>query len=807
MGRRLGLLSGFLILAGSLSAYAQSSSSVDEIVVTARGTNESIRDIPVAITVMDEKKLQNYGVVSFDDIAQVDPTVSLARGASGNGGTIFMRGIGPTFSSIGIEQSVAVIVDGVYYPNGRVINEGTFDMKQVSILKGPQALFFGKNATAGVISLETNNPGDTVERIIRSSYEVEQEQFSVEGIFSAPLSDKLGMRLAIRTLDSNDGYMKNTAVADTYTTRDAANGNAVAVLNNPTRSDAYWPGEENSYARLTLDYQATDRLSLNLKLAMGDYETNSSTGGRERGVCNALNGVPHTVVNGAPVAAAGEECNKDWAKAENQIPAEIAAMNSRMGAFGGHLGEDFESTGMTLSAKYEGDTHDFLAVLNYHENETNWVGDYDGGGITATFAGEHNEMDNTAIEVRMNSKSDGPLNYVLGAYYQDMERSFLQDVLFAGARNSADPAHEYVAYDKDSATDNKTVSVYGELRYDVSDATQVTYGVRYIEEDKDSYFTQHYVNPNFAGLFFQGTITADQSFDETVSEFTVRHELNDQVSIYGAYKEGYKSGGFSNSGILGVISGSVEDFTFKPESVDGFEAGLKGSFLNNSLTVAAEVFSYEYKDLQLDFFNAPVFAYVTYNAGSADTEGAEIQVNYSPESSPGLTLMGSVAYLKSQYGTFIAPCNAGQSTAQGCTILQAGQVPKQNLSGYDRPMAPDFSGSLGFDYETAVSGDTYFGLAANYIYKGDHSISELGAPGGTQEAYGTLDAALRVGNYAQGWQFSIIGKNLTDEYAGQWTRDQPGSGGGTGTANAFPADLEISPIEPRTLTMQVSYNF
>ena len=149
-------------------AYAQDSvptisSDIEEIVVTARARDESLRDIPVAISVFSEEEMENLNINSLDDIAASSASLEINRINSGSGVQIAIRGIASSPGSIGIEQSVAVMIDNVYFPQGRVINEGLFDTQQVAILKGPQALYFGKNATAGAVSIITNDPTDEFE--------------------------------------------------------------------------------------------------------------------------------------------------------------------------------------------------------------------------------------------------------------------------------------------------------------------------------------------------------------------------------------------------------------------------------------------------------------------------------------------------------------------------------------------------------------------------------------------------------------------------------------------------------------------
>jgi outer membrane receptor protein involved in Fe transport len=183
---------------------------IQDIVVTARKRTETTQDVPVAVTAISAATIQKYDLTSLERIAASTPSFVVGRAPSGSGATLVLRGIGSNTTSIGLEQSVAVIVDGAYYGQGRTINEGFFDLGRLEILKGPQALFFGKNATAGVVSITTADPGDRLEVIARAGYEFRAHQLVGEAIVSAPLSDTLGVRLAIRGTTSSSARIRCT---------------------------------------------------------------------------------------------------------------------------------------------------------------------------------------------------------------------------------------------------------------------------------------------------------------------------------------------------------------------------------------------------------------------------------------------------------------------------------------------------------------------------------------------------------------------------------------------------------------------
>lgn len=816
-----------LLATGPLSGAAVFAAEIEEVVVTARAVEESVRNIPVAITAVDEERLDQLSLESMTDLEAVTPQLSIFRAGNGSAASVQIRGIGSTTTSIGIEQSVAVMIDGVYFPQGRAINEGLFDVSQVAILKGPQALYFGKNATAGVVSIMTNNPGDEFEASIRLNNEFESKDRTVESIVSVPINEKIGVRLALQASEMEEGWIDNNAPpgGDHYSTVDAATF-ATRDYFNPT-AEADWPEEETRYARLTVAGDLNDRFSYNMKGSYARFEQGTPSGALELFDCRTLDGVAHTSVLvdpqppgrqtplRQPLALPGADCTPDFERGYNNPPPEIAATSPLLDQFGGEDGDFYESYSITGTFDWAFDRVDLQAVLNYHDQTAEWVGDQDATAVTAIFAGERNTFENLSGEFRGLTRLDQPVNFVFGAYLQQTDRYFEQVVSFAGARNSAaDPENEFTAYDKQSETDGETYSVYGEIIWDITERWQLTTGMRYIHEEKDSYFLQPYVNPFFTGLFTphdpgdpSTVAAADQTFEETVPEATLRWATSDNLTLYAAYKEGFKSGGFSNSAILGNISGSVSDFVFEPEEVRGGEIGAKSTLLGGSMLLAVEAYYYEFDDLQVDFFNSAQFAYVTSNAGGSVTRGMEAQLDWATPVA-GLSVSGSVGYLDSYFTEFESFCFTGQTLEEGCVLPATGVETDavQNLKGNTRPNAPKWSGFVAINYERPVGTNLILGATANLQFKSDLKLIATD-PVPEQDAYQTLDANVRLGTRDGRWTFAFIGKNLTDKKAFRSAGAVPGTGGNTGTPEGFRSDLQGVIIRPRQLELELTWRY
>ena len=846
-------ITAIAVYASCLSANVLAA-EIEEIVVTARAEEKSVREIPVAITAVTEDRLQRFGLDSFTDLEALTPQLTIARGGSGNGAAIGIRGIASATSSIGIESSVSIIIDGVYMPQARAINEGLMDVRQVAVLKGPQALYFGKNATAGVVSLMSNNPGDEFEAMVRVNNEFETDDLTLEWMANIPINEKIGIRLAAQVAEMDEGWLENLAGDDTYTVTDSHTFQQT-TFENPA-AEQWFPKEEWTHARLTVAGDLNDRFSYNLKVSYSNFEQSASSGGGELFSCPTLNGVAHRAVAVdpqppgrqttlyEPIPLPTVDCAFDGAGGINDVPPAVAAVNDLLAQFGdGSLGEEYESKNYPLPLDYSFDKVDLQTIINYHDAELGWVSDFDYGGVTSIFAGEFNTFEQFAVEARAITRFNSRVNFVLGGYYQSTDRFFNQDVTFAFIQNTGpidDPNDEFTAYNKESETDGETWSVYGELTWNITDRLELTAGARYIEETKDSFFIQPYVNPWFQGLFIPyipsdllTRAAADQEWDDLIPEVTLTYALSDNITIYAAYKEGFKSGGFSNSAILSnlsppIVNGEVcisprlggtctaspgddiqfNDFIFDEETNKGGEIGIKASLFNGSVLADLTGFFYEFDDLQVDFFNDAQFAFVTSNAGGSETYGIELQVDWATPVE-GLILGGSFGWLESKFTDFDEFCYGGQTPAAGCGPLQPGQTEtdlRQNLAGNTRAGAPQYSGHLVASYERAIGNNLVLELTSNVQWKDEQELSNS-IPGVIQESYTTVDANIRLRTQDGRWQLALIGKNLTDEQAFRSAGDVPETGGNTGTAEGFRGDYNGYVIRPRQYELELTWRF
>ncbi len=809
-GALRGLLMASTIVAfGALSAVpavaqadgASQGGGIEDIVVTARKRVETTQDVPVSVTAISAEQIDRYDLTNLEKVAASTPSFSIGRSASGSGATLVLRGIGSNTTSIGLEQSVAVVVDGVYYGQGRTINEGFFDLGRLELLKGPQALFFGKNATAGVVSITSADPGDELEVMARAGYEIRSENIIGETVISSPLSDTLGVRLALRGTKMYGGYFKNGATDQNWRTTDVATGTVTNGLSRAADSEA--PGGKEFMGRLTLKWQPDDRLTATLKASMSTNKVN--------------NPASNYSVYSCPVGGISQRnptvtCGKNFKIYQNNFREDIAK-TLPYAYEDGALGNAYKSWAVTGTINYDLENISFTWVNNYNWNRNIFRLDGDiqsapNVGIAAT---EWSTWGAFSSEFRALTNYDGPVNLMVGMLYQKTKRDYLSWTAANGLENSAAPAPEfrYVTNSKDSETKGETIAGFGQVVFKPIEQVEVAGGVRYTHETKDSFFIQPYSHPTLVsfGVFKPNDrITADQTFNNWSPEATISYKPSRDVNIYAAYKTAYKSGGFSNSGIWSPTTTVNTDFAFKPEKAKGFEAGVKTMLFDRQLRFNVGVYRYKYNNLQIDFFNAPVFAFTTTNAGSATTKGVEVEFEYAPMQVDGLNIRGSLNYNKARYGSFpSAPCFTGQTPAQGCytTVPR----PQQDLEGKPTANAPLWTASLGVNYETPISNSLVLGMSVDSRYSDDYLASGFGHPGSKQNSYVNLDASLRLKTSDDQWEFAVIGKNLTNRFYATGHQDAPSTGGGTGTVNGVWSDQVGFITMPRTVQLQLTWRY
>ncbi len=566
------------------------------------------------------------------------------------------------------------------------------------------------------------------------------------------------------------------------------------------------PGEEEFLTRGTLLFEPNNDLTITLKAGYDHNTVNNSSWNYVAYACGLDSG--NSQLTGYP-------CTNDFVTHQNNIPADIAPVFP-LSKEDGSLFNRYESANVTGNIAWQVGNAQLTSVTNYQWNNNQWAcacdfQSSDGG----TWATEDSSWKAFSQELRLLTQFDGPLNFMIGGLYQDTRRDFDQYIMFANLSDStASPENEFLATTKTSFTKGETFAIFGQMTYKIMPDLELAAGARYTDESKDSYFAQPYNNAALTGIFRSpdaadglGEVNAKQSFKDLSPEVTLTWNATPDVLVYGAYKTAYKSGGFSNGDINSQLSSDpLGDLTFDKETAEGFELGIKSTILDTQLRLNLTAFNYDYSDLQIDFFSSAVFAFQTLTA-DARTRGVEVEFEYAPYAIDGLNLHGSINYTDAQYTKFPeGPCYAGQTAAEGCSIVTAGGGLRQNLTGATLSVAPEWTGNLGVAYDMPVGTDYMLGFSADARYSDSYLPSAFNNPLSRQDSYVTLDAGIRFGAEDKGWELAVIGKNLTNEFYVTGVVDGPSTPVASSPAGTKADQLGFGTL-PRTVMVQASVRF
>ena len=806
-----GLFAAAFFGAGSMPALAEEG-DIEEIIVTARQQQETLQDVPVTIAAMTEADLDRYNITTLVDAAKMVPNMVVAHGGSGNGSSLRLRGIGSSSISAAFDHSVAINLDGVVVNRGRFIHNAYMDMGQLEVLKGPQSLYFGKSATAGVVSITTNDPGAEFEMEVSGGAEFEYQGYFGEFIVSGPLSDTLGGRLAV-------GFTKNDELFENYSAEND-------LVNVPVSGADKWYGDESLNTRLTLLWDASDTFQAKLKYSYSEYNNDGAGTAWAEEICpegrQQPTGVPSA---GAPFAVfqGVDDC---------KLNGNTSKLNLHPGLRDGlPQGFDDGEPGLEqathfLSLRMDWDVSETftLTSITGYVDLLHWeLDDYSYGA--SVFGGLHNNVyKSLSEELRLASHLDGPINFQAGFFYQDIEQEFdaYQYAFNLGVMPNifgpvyaivgGDPTAAIVGpdpvtgneydYNKHHFLDTEVVSAFFAVYWNLNDRTEITAGARYTDERKKGRIEIPYMHAAAALFGFGAPPVIEEGLefkDDNISpEVAINYYLNDEVSVYLAYKQGFKSGGIDNSALptaaLQPSNPAFPDFLiYESEEAEGFEAGLKGRFMDGAMRFSATAFTYEYSDLQVQLFDSTIIQFSTFNASALETQGLEFDMLWHTDIE-GLTIRTAWAWTDTTYSEDF--------------IVATGE----NLKGEDGAGSADFTGFLGGSYDMPAGGNWRLSLSADGRYTGDYGFTATLDPF-IQDSFWIFDASVSLYSEDGRHQFNLIGGNLSDKIYAIGAGAIPGRcpnfnpGPPPSCNNTGPNSLDQAATTPlgRTLSLQYRY--
>ena len=720
-----------------------SSEAAGEIIVMARKREESLLNVPVIESVVPREKLERLQTTEMSDIARLTPGLLFSgRGQVSVGTQVTLRGVGTTATDPGVDQSVSLNLDGLALGQGLAFQSGLFDMQQIEVLKGPQALFYGKSSPGGVISIRTADPTDRLEVVARASYDFESVEKRGELILSGPLSDTFKVRLASMVSGARGWFLDTPTLFP-------GTGAALPPYTHGPRDNRY-------VIRGTVLWNPSSEFDARLKVNVTRAKTLFSEA--EQAVS-----CPDGTASPSGINFMGTDCTLDR---HSDLVAYDPSFFPGVVNNGVPFIENKQLYG-TLEMNYHARPDITVTSLTGYyrlrsQSLTNTTASTSAAPILAV--DNHFYRRDFTQELRVNSDFSTPVNFTAGAFYQDGRLTNL--IRFGG--NAAFFLPPLLSLDQ-IAIDIKSYSAFGQLRWNVVPQLEIAGGVRWTRETRTE------------TLFNFVTNTATISGVPRISssnfspEFTLTYKPNTNLTIFASAKQAYKSGSF-NAATL-PLAGQANNFG--DEKVQGVELGLKSRMLDGQLLFNAAAYYYKYKDLQVGAI-VPTVGTIprlrTVNAASAKVRGVDVDMSYRPRDVEGLSINAGLQYNKARFGTFLnAPCYYGQTISQGCnqTPDPTGNVDPatgrplfltQTLTGTSLVRAPDWTVNFGFDYTMPVGGGMKltFSSSNNYQSKYRTALSTLG-DANTQRGIIKADLSLALQGPRDLWEVALIGKNVTNK--------------------------------------------
>lgn len=726
---------------------------VEEIIVMAQKREQTLQQVPVAVSVVTAETLERSQVMDMKDLQFIVPSLRVTQLQTTGNTNFIIRGFGNGANNAGIEPSVGVFVDGVYRSRSASALSDLPNLERVEVLRGPQSTLFGKNASAGIINIVTSKPDLDNFGGSTSLTVGDYNQVLVKGDITGPLTETMAFSLSA-SVNSRDGYYTNLVDGEEYGDRNrwSVRGQLLLV---PT---------DNLEFRFIADYDEIDEVCC--------------------GVANLVDGptgaaIRHPLVGGNLVG------NRPFAyrnyydfNPENTI----------------------ENGGLSMQIDYDFAASRLTSITAYRSQSRfeNSDVDFTSAELISVNSGD-TEIDTLTQELRLTSTGGDKLDWMIGGYFFD-EEVRISNVLNYGVdfRNYADllsgfgvtaletglglPAGTFFAAGQgnfeSAGQDDQAYSIFSQIDWHMTDRVTMTLGANYTTDDKDAFVnmtnTDIFSSLNLA-LFgatalqplqflppFLGYPNAVESGSSSDSDttWTVRlaFDATDDINIYLGAGTGFKATSWNLSrdsrpfasdmaaiGTAGLgLNNLVPGTRYAgPEEAMLYEIGIKGNFSTGAINIA--IFDQEIDGFQSNIFTGTGFSLA--NAGKQSTTGGELDLTWYPVENFEFTWSGT--WLDAEYDSF-----PGASGVGGPTDLSGTSVPGVH------PFSMNTSGTYNFDLGASMTGF----VRAEYVHDKEVQVIE-NVPGDVaSREVNTVNASVGL-QWENGFEAMLWARNLDgDDY-------------------------------------------
>jgi iron complex outermembrane receptor protein len=732
--------------ASDQTAVAPANDATDpgDIVVTAQKRAERLQDVPLAVTAISGDALAGRQINDTTALVKAVPSLTFQQGNHPANTTFRVRGVGTALFGQGVESSVAVVVDGVPLVRQAQALSDLADIERIEVLRGPQGTLFGKNASAGLISVITARPSSHLE----GSGDVtiaERGEYRVKGTVSGPLSDTVRARLS--------GFY-NDVEGPAYN----------VTLKHRVNGQSAWG------VRGKLDWDAADNLNF---LLSAEYRKTKSD------CC---------------IYASIKTVNPIFAQLEAPV---VASPTNRLVAEDTPNRADSNQTTVSLQADWDlgpATITSITAYQDYHlivnqpidrlnSDPVRYV------GTSAYASWNFNQgivdLNQFSQELRIASNGKSDLTYVAGVFYShgDVKRPFARRraVCASGTVGQVCAAPTYQSSSSFAELKTDNIAAFGQLEYRIVGGLKAIAGLRVQHERGDNFGRQLGVT-NVGDTLLPGVPNTTGRLKDNDTAVTgkagLQYEFHRDLQAYATYTRGYKGLGYN----MEAATDFANQTDLRPERVNAYEVGMKGRAAGGMLSYALAIYRADYTNLQVQANRSDpitgVVSFVPTNAGKSRSQGVELETTLRP--SDKLSITASVSYTDSTInidglncplqfqaaaptlsGNFpVNSCYRASTTVNGVTTVSG---PRQDLRDAPLPASPKwritFAPRQDFDLSDNLGG--FLQVAVNYQSSQHFAIEQ--DPLLVQKAYAMVDASVGVYTIDRKYNLSLFVKNLFDQ--------------------------------------------
>lgn len=748
-------------MAAPAAAQDTGPAEVETIIVTAQKREQNLQDVPIVVTVVSGQQLQDAGVRDVKDLQVLTPGLNVTSSTSEAQTSIRIRGVGTIGDNPGLESSVGTVIDGVYRARSGVAFGDLGELERVEVLKGPQGTLFGKNTSAGVINVITKAPEFDFEgtgELTLGNYGA----VGVAGSVTGPIAgDQLAGRLYVAKRE-RDGFYNVRTGAGPRTLTDDADQNFYTI-----RGQLLFVPNDTLRLKFMADYtQRDEHCCVNVTTSVGATGALVDALAADEGTLRPADPWRRTAYSNRDtvqdITDRGVSLQADWDITPDVTLTSISAWRKWRAVQGTDI--DYSSADI-------------------------WYRPADG----ATFS----EIESLSQEARLAGSTER-LDWMVGGFYSDEKlrtsaftalgaayEPYFGLLLSAGANPAAVslltglpfgtnfPAGEG-AFDRHSH-DSTGWALFTNNTYKVTDAFEVTFGLRYTSDEKEVYSRYRNTVPAAAcaaalvrpiPAAARAAICAphtDPAFDNVDTRqngsedrlggtLKLSYRLNETVMGYLSYASSHKSGGF-NLDRSRIAAGVIDpDTSFPAETVEAYEIGVKSNLLDNTVILNAAYFDQTFEDFQLNTYTG--VSWLVESIPEVTSRGVDLDLLWRTPMD-GLDLNVGVTYAETQFGSDIP-----------VTL-------SQRLSDARLAYAPLWSVSWGGSYEGAIGGGLILRASLSGKFTSEYNTGSNLDPRKIQDSMTIWNGRIGISTEDERWAIEAWAQNLTDVEYYQVVVDQP----------------------------------